>query len=102
TRERAGVLASLPLNARRLLMKVWIVVRAEPRPITLIELGRIVLGRVLDLILRQGDEDVLIIDIDPLDRPSRDDDLPTEDPRTGVNDNVGIARLVCRLVYLPD
>src|SRR5215207_2558368 len=85
-----------------LLMKVWLVVRAEPRSITLIELGRVVFGRVLDLILRQADEDLLVIDVDPLDRPSRDDNLPAEDPRTGVDDDVGATGLGRRLIDLPD
>jgi hypothetical protein len=83
-------------------MNKWLVVRPEPRPIALIELGRVVLGRVLDLILRQGDEDLLVIDVDPPDRPSWDDNLSTEDPRTGVDDDVGATGIGRRLIDLPD
>ena len=79
TETEADSPSVLSMPVLLLLVKEWIVVRTEPRPITLIELGWVVLGRVLDLILRQGDEDILVIDVDPLDRPSRDDDLTTEE-----------------------
>src|SRR4029450_11767303 len=52
-------------------------------------MGWIVPGRGLGLILRQGDEDLLVIDVDSLDRPRRDDDLPPEDPRPRVHHDVG-------------
>src|SRR4029450_12903343 len=65
-------------------------------------MGWIVLGRALDLILRQGDEDLLVIDVDPLDRPRRDDDLPPEDPRPRVHDDVGEPCIGRGLIDLSD
>src|SRR5918994_4532888 len=54
------------------------------------------------MILRQADEDRLIIDVDPLNRPGRYYDLPTENPRTGIYDKVSAAGLLGSLIDLPD
>src|SRR4029453_19249051 len=44
----------------------------------------------------------LVIDVNPLDRPSGDDDLPTEDPRTRINDDVGATGVRSGLIDLSD
>ena len=60
------------------------------------------LGSVLDLVLRAVDVDALVVAVDPVDHPGREDDLASEDPRAGVDDDRGHADVVGRLVDLAD
>src|SRR5215217_7065499 len=80
------------------------VVLAEPRPVHVVRPAAVAfeLGRVLDLILGEADEELALVRVDALDRPGRDDNLTAEDPRTGVDDQERPTRLVRRLVDLSD
>ena len=60
------------------------------------------LRRVLDLVLRQVDEDLLLDLVDPVDQPDREHDLLPEDPGAGVHDEGVRAKLVRPLVDHPD
>src|SRR5918994_1176668 len=100
--ERRRFPASAPRKPAPCLSDVRFVVRSQPRPVIVVELHGIELRRVLDLILRQADEDRLIIDVDPLNRPGRYSDLSTENPRTGIYDKVSAAGLLRSLIDLPD
>src|SRR5919199_6472056 len=60
------------------------------------------LRRVLDLVLRQVDEDRLRVGIELANEPCRKHHFLAEDPRTRIDHNEAPTRLVGRLVDLAD
>src|SRR4051794_25273529 len=60
------------------------------------------LGRVLDLVLRAVDEDLLLVAVHLVDHAGRDHDLLAEDPRAGVDDDVRATDLRGRGIDLAD
>jgi VCBS repeat-containing protein len=58
----------------------------------------VVLRRVLDLVLRPVDVDLILRGVDPLDRTGRQHHLPAEDPRPSVNHQVRRPGFVGRFV----
>src|SRR6185503_15176538 len=85
---------------------IWLEDRAVVRADLLapaVRVRRLVeLRRVLDLILLQAEVDLLVGDVEPRDRLCRDHDLSAEDPWAGVDDDVGGADVIRRLVDLAD
>src|SRR4026209_794062 len=79
------------------------VVRPEPPAIALVAYERIVeLGRILDLVLRAIDEDLLLVVVGVPNHSGRKHDLFAEDPRTGVDNDVRRPSVVRRFVDLAD
>src|SRR5919108_685620 len=62
----------------------------------------VVLGRVLDLLASAVDEDSLLIVVDAIDQPGRDQHPLAEDPRAGVDDHPVLVDVLRRLVDRPD
>ena len=60
------------------------------------------LGRALDPVLRQAEPQLAILEVDPLDRAGRDQNLLAEDPGTRVDDDVGSPHVIRRLVDVAD
>src|SRR5262249_11760815 len=60
----------------------------------------VVLGRVLDLVLRALHVDGGLVEVDRVDDPRGEEHLLPEDPRAGVDDDVPRADVVARLVDL--
>jgi hypothetical protein len=58
--------------------------------------------RLLDLILRAVDPNLLYVVIDALDHTGGQHHLLAEDPRAGVDDDVALPHVVARLVDLAD
>src|SRR5215216_3167447 len=101
--QKAGCAARPPCYRNRAGLGAATVVAAELGPVRVVPIGLLVeLRRVLDLVLREPDEDRLGVGIDPLDHACRQHDLLPEDPRAGVDDDVAAADLVGRLIDLPD
>src|SRR6266576_5005475 len=79
------------------------VVVAELVAIALVPVPLLVeLGRVLDLLLRQSDEEGLGVRIDVADHARRNHHFLAEDPRARVDDDEAAAGLVGRFVHLAD
>src|SRR5215212_7003007 len=101
--QKAGSAARPPRYRSGLGLGAATVVAADLRPVRLVPVRVLVeLGRILDLVLREPDEDRLRVGVDPLDHARREHDLLPEDPRPRVDDDVAAADLVGRFVDLSD